>query len=136
MAFFRIGLRRAAAQLPRAPFLRNACAPLKLSAPPPRVLQLAAAHRASRSYASAAPGVSKISTQFFSSATADAAKSAPQSGSSQASANSETNAKVVGYWLVGSALSVFGIVVFGGLTRLTESGYVLFGKRLFHSQEC
>ena len=32
--------------------------------------------------------------------------------------------KVVGYWLLGSAASVFGIVVFGGLTRLTESGYV------------
>lgn len=33
-------------------------------------------------------------------------------------------AKPVAYWLLGSAVSVFGIVVFGGLTRLTESGYV------------
>lgn len=32
--------------------------------------------------------------------------------------------KVVAYWLLGSAASVFGIVVFGGLTRLTESGFV------------
>jgi cytochrome c oxidase assembly protein subunit 15 len=32
--------------------------------------------------------------------------------------------KTVAYWLLGSAASVFGIVVFGGLTRLTESGYV------------
>lgn len=32
--------------------------------------------------------------------------------------------KAVAYWLLGSAASVFGIVVFGGLTRLTESGYV------------
>ena len=31
--------------------------------------------------------------------------------------------KAVGYWLIGSAVSVFGIVVFGGLTRLSESGY-------------
>lgn len=31
--------------------------------------------------------------------------------------------KSVAYWLLGSAASVFGIVVFGGLTRLTESGY-------------
>lgn len=31
----------------------------------------------------------------------------------------------VAYWLLGSAASVFGIVVFGGLTRLTESGYLL-----------
>ncbi|OJK02410.1 hypothetical protein ASPACDRAFT_115273 [Aspergillus aculeatus ATCC 16872] len=30
--------------------------------------------------------------------------------------------KVVAYWLLASAASVFGIVVFGGLTRLTESG--------------
>ena len=34
----------------------------------------------------------------------------------------ETTSRVVGYWLLGSAASVFGIVVFGGLTRLTESG--------------
>jgi len=37
-----------------------------------------------------------------------------------------TSEKVVAYWLLGSAASVFGIVVFGGLTRLTESGYGLF----------
>ncbi|KAF2837467.1 cytochrome c oxidase assembly protein-like protein cox15 [Patellaria atrata CBS 101060] len=30
--------------------------------------------------------------------------------------------KSVAYWLLGSAASVFGIVVWGGLTRLTESG--------------
>jgi len=34
----------------------------------------------------------------------------------------ETNSKSVGYWLLGSAASVFGLVIFGGLTRLTESG--------------
>lgn len=32
--------------------------------------------------------------------------------------------KIVAYWLLGSAASIFGIVVFGGLTRLTESGCV------------
>lgn len=36
----------------------------------------------------------------------------------------KTTSKAVGYWLIGSAVSVFGIVVWGGLTRLTESGYV------------
>jgi heme a synthase len=36
----------------------------------------------------------------------------------------KTTSKAVGYWLIGSAASVFGIVIFGGLTRLTESGYV------------
>ena len=35
------------------------------------------------------------------------------------------SSKAVAYWLLGSAASVFGIVVFGGLTRLTESGYCL-----------
>jgi cytochrome c oxidase assembly protein subunit 15 len=52
----------------------------------------------------------------------------PQAGSAKSSPKSsffpETNDKVVGYWLLGSAVSVFGIVIFGGLTRLTESGYV------------
>jgi cytochrome c oxidase assembly protein subunit 15 len=35
----------------------------------------------------------------------------------------ETSSNTVAYWLLGSAASVFGLVVFGGLTRLTESGY-------------
>nr|POF04589.1 cytochrome c oxidase assembly protein cox15 [Quercus suber] len=33
-----------------------------------------------------------------------------------------TSSPSVAYWLLGSAVSVFGIVIFGGLTRLTESG--------------
>ena len=43
-----------------------------------------------------------------------------------------TSQKIVAYWLLGSAASVFGIVVFGGLTRLTESGYELadFAQRI------
>lgn len=36
----------------------------------------------------------------------------------------KVSSKVVAYWLLGSAASIFGIVVFGGLTRLTESGCV------------
>lgn len=35
-----------------------------------------------------------------------------------------TSSKAVGVWLLGSAISVFGLIVFGGLTRLTESGCV------------
>jgi cytochrome c oxidase assembly protein subunit 15 len=35
----------------------------------------------------------------------------------------EASSNTVAYWLLGSAASVFGLVVFGGLTRLTESGY-------------
>ncbi|EGE07851.1 cytochrome c oxidase assembly protein COX15 [Trichophyton equinum CBS 127.97] len=34
----------------------------------------------------------------------------------------DISSKGVAYWLLASAASVFGIVVFGGLTRLTESG--------------
>jgi hypothetical protein len=34
----------------------------------------------------------------------------------------KTSDSSVAYWLLGSAASVFGIVIFGGLTRLTESG--------------
>lgn len=34
----------------------------------------------------------------------------------------KTSSKAAAYWLLASAASVFGIVVFGGLTRLTESG--------------
>ncbi|EGR47327.1 uncharacterized protein TRIREDRAFT_4668 [Trichoderma reesei QM6a] len=34
----------------------------------------------------------------------------------------KTTSKAVAVWLLGSAASCFGIVVFGGLTRLTESG--------------
>lgn len=41
---------------------------------------------------------------------------------SKSKAFPEVSDKKVAYWLLGSAASVFGIVVFGGLTRLTESG--------------
>lgn len=44
----------------------------------------------------------------------------------------DASSKIVAYWLLGSAASVFGIVVFGGLTRLTESGYVC----LFFTVNC
>ncbi len=43
---------------------------------------------------------------------------------SSASRWPDTSSNAVAYWLLGSAASVFGIVVFGGLTRLTESGSV------------
>jgi hypothetical protein len=36
----------------------------------------------------------------------------------------KVSSRAVAYWLLGSAASIFGIVVFGGLTRLTESGCV------------
>lgn len=45
----------------------------------------------------------------------------------------ETNHAYVAYWLLGSAASVFGLVVFGGLTRLTESGYLIMYFQLIQS---
>ncbi len=39
---------------------------------------------------------------------------------------------IVGYWLVGTSVAVFGIIVFGGLTRLTESGLSMVDWKLFH----
>lgn len=49
------------------------------------------------------------------------AEAATKSGA-KSSSFPDTTSKSVAYWLLGSAASVFGIVVFGGLTRLTESG--------------
>ncbi|CZS96926.1 hypothetical protein WAI453_010243 [Rhynchosporium graminicola] len=45
-----------------------------------------------------------------------------KAGSSKKGFFPETSSNAVGYWLLASAGSVFGLVVFGGLTRLTESG--------------
>ncbi|KAE8351644.1 cytochrome oxidase assembly protein-domain-containing protein [Aspergillus coremiiformis] len=49
--------------------------------------------------------------------------SAVEQGASKAKSSfPKVSDKTIAYWLLGSAASVFGIVVFGGLTRLTESG--------------
>lgn len=136
MAFFQLGLRRAAAHLSRVPAACSPClrgqlqAQLKAQAqiPSSRLLQLV---RASRSFATTPAAGSKAPLDFSSSSVAQSAQGTPQTPPSQSSGQSssssfpKTNAKVVGYWLIGSAVSVFGIVVWGGLTRLTESGYVV-----------
>lgn len=57
---------------------------------------------------------------------ADAATAA--NSGAKSSTFPKTSSKSVAYWLLGSAASVFGIVVFGGLTRLTESGYALLAQ--------
>lgn len=56
---------------------------------------------------------------------AEPAAEPKEKSKSKTSSFPDTSSKSVAYWLLGSAASVFGIVVFGGLTRLTESGYVL-----------
>jgi len=40
--------------------------------------------------------------------------------------------RIVGYWLAGSSAMVFGIIVVGGLTRLTESGLSMVDWKLIH----
>ncbi|KKK13520.1 cytochrome c oxidase assembly protein [Aspergillus rambellii] len=53
----------------------------------------------------------------------DSAAATAEAGASETKSKfPEVSDKKVAYWLLGSAASVFGIVVFGGLTRLTESG--------------
>ncbi|CCE63063.1 hypothetical protein TPHA_0D04290 [Tetrapisispora phaffii CBS 4417] len=42
--------------------------------------------------------------------------------SSRTNAKQLLSSKIVGYWLIGTSGLVFGIVILGGLTRLTESG--------------
>lgn len=54
---------------------------------------------------------------------AEPAAESSDKSKSRSSSFPDTSSKSVAYWLLGSAASVFGIVVFGGLTRLTESGY-------------
>ncbi|KXX75024.1 Electron transfer protein 1, mitochondrial [Madurella mycetomatis] len=121
MAFVQFGLRRAAAHLARSQLVCGQCVRQKqsLSPQPQRILKLA---RAPRRYATTE---SKSPLEMLSSDITRAARATPTADSSAKAKSSsfpETNAKVVGYWLLGSAASVFGIVVFGGLTRLTESG--------------
>ncbi|KAI1118611.1 cytochrome c oxidase assembly protein COX15 [Nemania sp. NC0429] len=66
------------------------------------------------------------STVFFSisarASMSTAAQAAGQVSKPKRTFPEATTSKSVAYWLLGSAASVFGIVVFGGLTRLTESG--------------
>ncbi|KAI8924692.1 COX15/CtaA family [Entophlyctis helioformis] len=53
---------------------------------------------------------------------ADSRKRQSQSSSSSSSDSLAANRPIVGYWYLFSSALVFGIVVLGGLTRLTESG--------------
>lgn len=108
-SFLLPGLRRLALKAPLAPMACCQCLRQQTQRPsirPSRILRIV--RQASTQAQPATAGSNSIKTN------AAAAKAAWP----------ETNSKAVGYWLLGSATSVFGIVVFGGLTRLTESGYV------------
>ncbi|KAI5866108.1 COX15-CtaA-domain-containing protein [Durotheca rogersii] len=78
-------------------------------------------------YASSESASSAVSSQarfsrFFTSSAVPTPAAAGVAAQAAARAFPETSSRSVAYWLIGSAASVFGIVVFGGLTRLTESG--------------
>lgn len=124
MAFFQIGFRRAALGLSRVPIAYSPCLRQHLPAAPSKLQQLVRATRRQVSTSTSEPKspLASLSSNISNSTKAAAPASAQSSGKS--SEFPKTNAKVVGYWLLGSAASVFGIVVWGGLTRLTESGYV------------
>lgn len=113
MSMFGAGLRRFAFQAPSKFFVCNQC----LRQPPrtnsSRILNFARS-RGFADQSAAVPG--NIAAQVV---TKPAAKVLEQTKN----AFPKTTSKAVAYWLIGSAVSCFGIVVWGGLTRLTESGY-------------
>jgi hypothetical protein len=118
-------LRTAAPRLSRRLFVCRPC----LNARPP-VRSLFAAARSCALRPSPTQSVRWKSTQpLRSSATIGASNSeaailadAVNGERTKSKSYPNISSKSVAYWLLGSAASVFGIVVFGGLTRLTESG--------------
>jgi cytochrome c oxidase assembly protein subunit 15 len=135
MASIQSGMRRAITQISRSSFVCRQClrqqrtfAPS--SSPSPIWSSLRGASRRYESTATQAPPagslagkVSAVATELKAQSTIASSSSASSSStSSQSSSFPETNSKSVGIFLLASAASVFGIVILGGLTRLTESG--------------
>lgn len=119
------GIRKAALKLPRTPFVCRQCLRYKSPTAPAQIPGLMRnITGTTRTSTTRTTTTRKISPTLFSSAIPSTASAASTAAPSQAAKRAfpETNSKSVGYWLIGSAASVFGIVVFGGLTRLTESG--------------
>lgn len=58
----------------------------------------------------------------FSSARYNSNSSSTSTAAADATTNIRTSSNKVAYWLIGTSGLVFGIVILGGLTRLTESG--------------
>ncbi|CAG9943821.1 unnamed protein product [Clonostachys rosea f. rosea IK726] len=114
---FSLGARRLASQLPSKFFVCNQCLLRQAPrTPASTILNVVRSRSISTETASATP-LGKLA-QEMSSRAAHSTTEKLASGKRFPNANP----KGVGYWLIGSAVSVFGIVVWGGLTRLTESG--------------
>ncbi|KAF2250445.1 electron transfer protein 1, mitochondrial precursor [Trematosphaeria pertusa] len=115
-------LRTAAPRLTRRLFVCRPClnspiraaSPARSSAPRPSVLQSVRWKSTQPLRSSATASATNVEGSMLAEA---AAKSGGKSSSWP-----NTSSKGIAYWLLGSAASVFGIVIFGGLTRLTESG--------------
>ncbi|TLD30586.1 hypothetical protein PspLS_02377 [Pyricularia sp. CBS 133598] len=145
MSFSRIGIPRTLGRLSSPAFVCRQCLhtqPLKATASSQVARQVVRSPALSRNPTSTSTSTAtnartrwlvggsrtffRSATKSSSGSTAAAAEAATAEASSGAEARSssfpETNSKAVGYWLIGSAVSVFGIVIFGGMTRLTESG--------------
>ncbi|MCJ1362691.1 Cytochrome c oxidase assembly protein cox15 [Acarospora aff. strigata] len=121
-------LRSAAPRLSREFFVCRRC----LRRPPPAVSSAQTSKQTSpflqafRSSSTQTPQLNQAGSEAkwrASTPLASLSKTISSSKTTRASFFPEVSDKVVAYWLLGSAASVFGIVVFGGLTRLTESGY-------------
>ncbi|OTA92777.1 hypothetical protein M434DRAFT_396208 [Hypoxylon sp. CO27-5] len=110
------GLRRAAPKLASNQFVCRQCLRQQPRVAPSRILQ-----SLQKRYASS-ESQTRFTRYFTSTAIPTATTTANASSQASKRAFPETSSKSVAYWLIGSAASVFGIVVFGGLTRLTESG--------------
>ncbi len=114
MSAFLPAFRRVAFQAPSRFFVCNQCLrQTPRAAPSSRILNAAQ----SRFFVANATG--PVNTLA-----AEAAEAAAKASAQAKYVFPKTTSRAVGYWLIGSAVSVFGIVVWGGLTRLTESGYV------------
>ncbi|KAL7810154.1 cytochrome oxidase assembly domain-containing protein [Trichoderma gracile] len=111
MSLFAAGMRRAALQMPSKFLVCNQCLRQAPRRSPSSILNIIR----SRGYADAKP-LESLAAQ-----NASAVASQVQGQASKAFPK-KTTSKAVAIWLLGSAASCFGIVVFGGLTRLTESG--------------
>ncbi|KAI0142698.1 putative cytochrome c oxidase assembly protein [Xylariaceae sp. FL1272] len=144
MSLLAPGLRRMPIGLPNAQFVCRQC----LQKRPQRGLQTVAStasspasssrllqrlrqpRRSASTITTANANVSRCPTalpiSFFSTtaraADSSAAPSIAPTGVAPSTSFPKQSSRSVAYWLLGSAASVFGIVVFGGLTRLTESG--------------
>ncbi|KAH8882123.1 COX15-CtaA-domain-containing protein [Thozetella sp. PMI_491] len=126
MAFFQVGMRRAGLRLSQSTLVCRQCLRPPKPTSPPSILSRIAWPRPTRSHSTAAgaqtPAAGLDSQLVYAGKAAKENASRASDSTSSKSSWPETNSKVVGYWLLGSAVSVFGIVVWGGLTRLTESG--------------